>query len=274
MRELEKVAPPLRATVAGVTTRSLYYKPKKPEQDWHTKQLIEGVLREHPSYGSRRIAIYLKRNRKQIKRVMNVFGIKAYRRRGRRCKKPKKQAVQYPNLLLTTTPTRECHIWVSDFTHVTFKGREIYIATVMDIYTRKIVGLSVLTTHALPLVMQALMAALQHHARPDIYHSDNGSEYDAAAYIQALTTLGISISRSRPGCPWENGYQESFYSQFKVDLGDPNRFRSLGELVYEIYHTIYVYNHTRIHSALKMPPVHFAKQTKFASMKLHRERVQ
>ena len=61
-----------------------------------------------------------------------------------------------------------------------------------------------------------------------------------------------------PGCPWENGYQESFHSQFKVDLGDPNRFKTLGELVYTIYQTIYAYNHTRIHTALKMPPEQFA----------------
>jgi transposase InsO family protein len=68
------------------------------------------------------------------------------------------------------------------------------------------------------------------------------------------------ISRSRPGCPWESGYQESFYGKFKVDLGDPNRFKTLGELVAEIYRTLWDYNNTRIHSALNMPPVIFAKQ--------------
>ena len=63
-----------------------------------------------------------------------------------------------------------------------------------------------------------------------------------------------------PGCPWENGYQESFYSQFKVDLGDWSRFMSVGELVFVVYQTIYVYNNTRIHSALKMSPVQFAEK--------------
>ena len=65
---------------------------------------------------------------------------------------------------------------------------------------------------------------------------------------------------SDKGSPWENGYQESFYSQFKVDLGDPSRFETLGELVYEIYQTIYTYNNRRIHTALKMPPIIFANQ--------------
>jgi len=63
---------------------------------------------------------------------------------------------------------------------------------------------------------------------------------------------------SRKASPWENGYQESFYSQFKVDLGDPNSFESLGELVAEIYRLIFVYNYFRIHSKLKMPPAVFA----------------
>ena len=65
---------------------------------------------------------------------------------------------------------------------------------------------------------------------------------------------------SAKGSPWQNGYQESFYGKFKIDLGDPNRFDSLGELVFEIYRTIYVYNTTRIHTALKMSPREFAKK--------------
>lgn len=74
-----------------------------------------------------------------------------------------------------------------------------------------------------------------------------------------LTNLGVSISRSKKGCPWENGYQESFYNQFKVDLGDPNRSASFGELVAAIYNTIYRYNTVRIHSALRMAPSQFAQ---------------
>ncbi len=65
---------------------------------------------------------------------------------------------------------------------------------------------------------------------------------------------------SAPGCPWENGYQESFYKGFKLDLGDPNRFDTLGELVAEIYKTIGYYNQRRIHSAFKLPQAVFAQQ--------------
>jgi len=251
----------LRARELGVSRGTLYYREKKPDKDWELKVLIEEVLRLHPSYGSRRTALHLKLNRKGVKRVMNLFGIKAYRRRGKKWEKTRNIKVQYPNLLMTTYPTYEGHIWVSDFTHVNWRGRVVYIATILDLYTRKVVGLSVLTTHAVQLVLTALMAALQYHARPLIYHSDNGSEYNAAVFITALTTIGTQISRSKPGCPWENGYQESFYDKFKIDLGDPARFKTMGELVLAIYQTIHEYNHTRIHSALKMSPCAFAELT-------------
>jgi transposase InsO family protein len=248
----------LRARELQVSRSTLYYKPKKPDKDWAIKCEIEGVLREHPSYGSPRISIALKRNHKQIERVMHLFGIKAYRRRGKKFKRTKNIKVIYPNLLLTTCPQYENHIWATDFTYIPFQGRFVYVGTVIDLYTRKIVGLSVYTTHAVQLTVSAFLSAIHANARPEIFHSDNGSEYNAKVFIEALTTVGVQISRSAPGCPWENGYQESFYNQFKVELGDSSRFKTLGELVFAVYQTIYAYNHTRIHSALKMPPVQFA----------------
>jgi transposase InsO family protein len=258
VRESSDTSKTLRAKELGVSRQGLYYTPKKPPKDWELKCRIEEVLREHPSYGSRRVALHLHLNRKQVKRVMNLFGIKAYRRRGLKWKKTRNIKVIYPNYLLSTYPTHPNHVWTADFTHFNFQGKVVYIATVMDLYTRRIVGIAVYTTHAVSLVLSALMNALHHNSRPTIFHSDNGSEYNAEVFIDALQTIGVLISRSAPGCPWENGYQESFHSQFKVDFGDPSRFKTLGELVYEIYQTIYRYNHTRIHSALKMPPEQFA----------------
>lgn len=94
----------LRAREFQVSRQSLYYRPKKPDKDWLLKCRIEEVLRKHPSYGSRRLAWHLRLNRKGVKRVMNIFGIKAYRRRGQKWKKTKNIKVIYPNLLLTTYP--------------------------------------------------------------------------------------------------------------------------------------------------------------------------
>ena len=253
----------LRARELGVSLRSLYYKPLQPEKDWQLKCQIEEVLRtpgKH-SYGSPRIAIELKRNHKAVERVMKLFGIKAYRRRGKKWKNTKNIKVIYPNMLITTYPAYENHIWTSDFTYIPFQGKTVYVATVLDLFTRKVVGMSVYTNHSVQLTLSAFMNALLNNPRPSIYHSDNGSEYNARVFIEMLETVGVLISRSAQGCPWENSYQESFYSQFKIDLGDPSRFKTLGELVFEIYQTIWRYNNIRIHSALKMPPAQFALLT-------------
>lgn len=172
--------------------------------------------------------------------------------------KAKKIKIIYPNLLLSEYPSYPNHIWVSDFTYIPFQGKTVYLATVLDLFTRRVVGLSVYTTHAVQLVLSAFMNALHTNPRPQIFHSDNGSEYNSEIFVEALETVGISISRSAPGCPWENGYQESFYDKFKIDLGDPSRFKTLGELVYEIYQTVWQYNNERIHTALRMPPQEFA----------------
>ena len=167
--------------------------------------------------------------------------------------------VVYPNLLMQIVPSYQGQVWVADFTHVYFKERDIRVATTMDVYTRNIVGVAIGTRGGTVLVTQALCIALLTHPRPMLFHSDNGVEYNACSFLELLTNTGIAVSRSKKGCPWENGYQESFYDKFKVDLGDPNRFNTLGELVAEIYQTIHRYNTVRIHSALKMSPHQFAR---------------
>jgi len=198
-------------------------------------------------------------NRKRTQRVMRLFGLKPYRRRGRKRRKTTSSGI-YPNLLLTAIPTSPEHVWAADFTELWRRETKLYVATVIDLYTREIIGIHVALKKGVTLTLQALYAALHRNQRPDLFHSDNGREYDAKLFVGTLTELGITISRSRPGCPWENGYQESFYDKFKIDLGDPNRCNSLGELVAEIHRTIWEYNNTRIHSALKMPQKTFTKR--------------
>ena len=229
-----------------------------PDKDWYLKQRIENVLEQHKDYGYRRVADALGLNRKPVQRVMKKFGIKAYRRRGRKWRKrPANVVIQYPNLLREVTPLYPGHVWVADFTYLPHQDRFVYLATVMDVFTREIVGWSLSTNHSLPLVQQALFCALLHRSRPDIFHSDNGSEYRSAVFVGALSEVGIHISRITPGCPWENGYQESFYGRLKTSLGDTNRFKSLGELVYVVHQEMYRYNTSRIHSALTMSPAAF-----------------
>lgn len=247
------------ARAMGVSRSSLYYAAIQDAKDWALKIRMEEVLHEHPSYGSRRLAQALGVNRKRTKRVMKIYGIKPYRRHGRKYKKSKAKR-HFPNLLMEICPSYPNHVWATDFTELIFHGKKVYVSTIIDLFTRQLMGVHVATRKGSPLTVQTLANALFHHPRPVIFHSDNGSEYEAKVFIALLEQWGITISRSRPGSPWENGYQESFYDKFKMDLGDPNRFRTLGELVAAIYRTAWEYNHTRIHSALKMPPSLFAEK--------------
>lgn len=244
----------------GIARSSLYYRHKQTIKDWQTKTKIEDALNDKPSYGHKRLARYLKINKKRVLRVMRMFNMKPYRRRGKKLfKKPGKLSIIYPNLLLKIFPSRPNQIWVSDFTYLKFKGKFVYLATVMDMFTREIVGFSVSNRHGVPLVVNALLSALNLRAPPEMLHSDQGSEYISKTYTTLVSMFKIFISMSRKASSWENGYQESFYSQFKVDLGDPNRFDNPGELIAEIYDTINIYNIDRIHTSLKMSPRQFAQ---------------
>lgn len=244
----------------GISRSSLYYVSKLLPKDWDLKSKIETVLHDRPSYGYRRVAQELKVNKKRAQRVMKLFGIRAYRRRGRKPKKTGIAAGEYPNILKTYFPKKLNDVWVTDFTYIPYDGKFIYLATVMDLFSREVIGWSLMANHTVMLVMEALFAALANHERPTLFHSDNGREYGSKAFVAALQRIGTFISRSAKGSPWENGYQESFYSQFKIDLGDPARFKTLGELVAEVHHLVWDYNHKRIHSALKMPPKLFAER--------------
>lgn len=245
----------------GVSRSSLYYQSRLEKKDWWLKNRIELVLQDNPSYGHKRIAPEIGVNKKRVLRVMKKFEIKPYRRRGRKFKNTKKIARIYPNLLqLISFPNRANIAWASDFTQWSFHGKDVYLATIMDIFNRKIVGWCLLTTHAVQLPLTALMNAIEKYGRPQILHSDQGSEYTGKIYTGFAENLGIKLSMSKKGSPWENGYQESFYSQFEVDLGDLNRFKTLGELAVAVYRQIYYYNNQRIHTKLKMPPALFAER--------------
>jgi putative transposase len=248
----------------GISRSSLYYELKRPLADLKSKELIKKVMSDHPSYGHRRIALELKMNRKKILRVMRKFDLKPYRRRIKKPIKPEdigKKPSIYLNLIKNIIPDKPNLVWVADFTYIKFQDKFIYLATIMDLFTREIAGFAISETHDHFMCLDALNMALRRTGiTPKYHHSDQGSEYDSKDYIKKLNDNQIIISMSKKGSPWENSFQESFYSQFKLDLGYTSRFETLGELIEAIYMTIYYYNANRIHTSLKMSPNEFKKQ--------------
>jgi len=248
----------------GVSRQSLYYKPKLPGKDLKLKYEIEKVMIKHKRYGHKRIAWELKINKKRTLRVMKLFGLKPIRRR----KQPFKPEDQnqapmiIPNLLRETIIDAPDKAYASDFTFLPYFGKFIYLATIEDIFTREIIGWEVSVRHNTDLVAQAMLNALRYHPAPLLAHSDQGSEYRSKIYRALLERFSIKCSMSQKASPWQNGKQESFYSEFKLEFGHPEAYPTLGELIEAIAQQIHYYNHERIHTALKCPPVIFSQRIK------------
>ena len=108
--------------------------------------------------------------------------------------------------------------------------KDIYLATFINLFTREIVGWSISTRHTYELIEDAFKEAITFYGVPKMDHTDQGSEYTSKNYIKLMESLVVKISMSKKGSPWENGYQESFYDNFKTDLGlEFERFETVGE---------------------------------------------
>jgi len=256
----------------GISRSSLYYKHKKPVEDLEVKAQIEAVLTNNPAYGHKRIAWQLRLNHKRILRVMKKFNIKPYIRRAKKPFKKddeNKPDTEYKNLIkdVVLKDIDFGQIWVSDFTYIKYKQRFLYLATIMELKSREIIGVNISRFHNKELVLGAFEEAITKFKRPDILHSDQGTEYDSEKYLKLVEKLGIKISMSTKGSPWQNGYQESFYSNYKLELGQVTRFETVGELIAEIYRKLSYYNNSRMHTKLnRMSPREY-KQKNQTEMK-------
>ena len=246
----------------GISRQSLYYQPKLPGKDLKLKTEIEKAMADNKAYGHKRIAWALNINKKRALRVMKLFNLKPRMRR-KRPKKPRdagQAPMAIPNLVQGVIIDAPNQAWVSDFTYLVYYGRFVYLATLEDIFTRQVVGWEVSVRHNADLVAQALLNALEYYLAPQIAHSDQGSEYRSEMYLNLLKSLNIQPSMSQKSSPWQNGHQESFYSGFKLELGHPECYPTLGELIEAIARQIHYYNNRRIHTALKCPPAVFAQR--------------
>ena len=252
------------ATQMGIARSSLYYTSRMKSRDAPLLEKILIVHAEHPFYGHRRIAMALKANHEPIRRIMKVNNIVPLQRKRKQPFKPDDQGnlpTKIPNQTKNVSFFRPNDAWAADFTYLSFRGRMVYLATTIDLCTREIVGWHIAIKHTAHLIIMALTdATTRHGVAPGVGHSDQGSEYMGEQYQALLLAQGTQPSASSKGCPWQNGYQESFYSQFKIELGNIERYDTLGELVEAIHQQIFYYNSKRIHTGLKMSPQEYKKQ--------------
>ena len=235
----------------------------------------------HPLYGTRRLAIHLGWGRNKTRRVRNLAGVEVQRpskrHRGHKATSPEILAPpnilhRYAKLKDKTRPQNgmdyhamtQANAWAQDFTYLWWRGRWYYLAAVVNLTTREIVGWRLGTNHTSELTHAALLDALSRHPTPAILHSDQGSEYLSHKHQILCQRMEIRLSASNKGSPWQNTFMERTFGSLKAELGQLSEFGDLPELVEAIALTIHYFNNDRIHTALKMSPAAYAavlKQT-------------
>ena len=152
--------------------------------------------------------------------------------------------------------------WVQDFTHLRFGGEEHYLAVVLDLKTRQVVGWRLGTRHSSELTLTAVLDALSKYDAPTILHSDQGSEYLSYKHQELCQRMEITLSCSKRASPWQNGFMERFFGGFKLELGNVSRYKDLARFHEAVAMAIFYYNTKRIHLSLKMSPAAYAARLK------------
>lgn len=218
---------------------------------------IEQIAAQWPTYGYRRVTAQLRRegarvNSKRVRRLMTAAGL-AGQAPKRRCRTTNSTHPypRYPNLVAELASTQPDQVWVADITYVRLRTEFVYLAVLMDVYTRAIRGweLSRLLDQALTLA--ALARALATGHAPGIHHSDQGVQYAATAYVARLEQVGAQISMAEQGEPRQNGYAERLMRTIKEEEVDLSEYRDFADASAQIGRFLEeVYQHKRIHSAL------------------------
>lgn len=253
----------------NLNSRNIYHQSKKKIKDLRVKQQIEAVFKKHPAYGHRRLALELKMNKKKIRRIMKKYNLRPPRlwyQKKYLTIQNQQYANDYSNLIKEINKPQINEIWASDLTYLKYQQKFFYLAAIQDIATKEIIACNLGDKHDSELVLTTIKEAISKQRKaPKIFHSDRGREFLAESCIKYFESLGVKISVSDTGAPWQNGHAESFFSRFKAETGDLNRFENLGELAEYVYQFINYYNNERIVTRLKTSPVKYSQSLRNSS---------
>jgi transposase InsO family protein len=256
-------------------SRASYYRfdentESSADSDMDLRDAIQRIALEWPSYGRRRITHELRRrgwkvNGKRVYRLMREDNLLCVRRRkfvvttdsnhGRKV---------YPNLTPQMVLTGMDQLWIADITYIRLQTEFIYLAVILDAYSRRVIGWALDRTLEDELTLAALRMALsQRVVEPGlVHHSDRGSQYASGDYTDLLKDNGIQISMSRKANPWDNAACESFMKTLKYEEVHRNEYRDLADAKSAIGTFLEkIYNRKRLHSALGyLPPQEFEEK--------------
>jgi putative transposase len=258
--------------IAGVS-RAGFYRPGAAAgvgcEEVELHDAVQRVALEWPNYGSRRIREELRRrgwkvNRKRVRRLMREDNLLCLRKRRFVVTTDSGHDLPvYANLARAMVLTGINQLWRADLTYIRLWEEFVYLAVLLDAYSRRVIGWALDRTLADSLTITALEMALAQRGAPPglVHHSDRGVQYASRDYTAILQQHGVQISMSRTGNPWDNAACESFMKTLKWEEVDRSEYRDLADAVARIGEFLEeIYNQKRLHSALGYcPPVEFER---------------
>jgi putative transposase len=252
-------------------SRAAFYRWRMPRQatplDMELRDQMQKVALESPAYGYRRITHELQQqgfevNHKRVLRMMREDNLLCVRRRAFVVTTDSRHNLPvYPNLAREITPTATNQLWVADITYIRLRAEFVYLAVVLDAFSRRVIGWALGRTLEAELAVTALrMALVERRPLPGlVHHSDRGVQYASHGYTETLKQHHVTVSMSRKGNPYDNAACESFMKTLKHEEVHRNEYRdfedarsSIGEFLERVY------NRKRLHSALGyLPPAEF-----------------
>jgi len=241
--------------------------PPGPDPDMNLRDAIQRIALEFSSYGRPRITAELKRrswevNHKRVHRILREDNLLCLRRQKFVVTTDSGHHLRvYPNLARQLVLTDVDQLWRADITYVRLQEEFVFLAVILDGYSRRVIGWALDRTLESDLALAALRMALsRRQIRPGlVHHSDRGVQYASRDYTDLLKSQGIQISMSRKGNPWDNAACESFMKTLKYEEVYRSEYRDLAEARSSIGKFLErIYNRKRLHSALGyVPPVEF-----------------
>jgi putative transposase len=257
MRERGLFTTSTACELVGIARSSYHYHSHKVEESQLVAD-VKAVAGQHVTYGTRRMRSQLRRspynycvNRKRVQRIMREQGLlRPVRRRKYRTTNSNHAYPRYANLVETLEIVEPDQVWVSDVTYIRLGAGFVFLAIVLDVFTRMIRGWWLSKNMDQDLTLAALRMALNDRV-PQIHHSDQGVQYAAHAYIDVLRDYQVQISMAAVGKAEENGYAERFMRTIKEEEVDLSEYRDFADAQEQIGRFIeQVYNQKRIHSSL------------------------
>jgi putative transposase len=258
------------ATVSRASFYRHWEKKAPTEAEMALRDAIQRMAVAHRFYGYRRVAVLVQREgydvgAKKVRRLMKEDNLLAVlRRKFVATTDSAHRFVVYPNLAEQLIVTDINQLWVADITYVRLLAEFVYLAVVLDAFSRRAVGWALARNLQTPLPLAALDLAIDSRQPSPglVHHSDRGSQYASNDYVKRLESIGAVLSMSRPGHPWENGQCESFLKTLKREEIDARPYHTMEELEQHIEEFIeQVYNRVRLHSALGYrSPAEFEQQ--------------